>query len=360
MINTTSTNGQGARAYNGQYAIELNNISKIFRTPKGNVSAVSNVSFGIEPARAVCLVGESGCGKTTTGKMIAGLTTPTSGELLFEGKNIWKMNKAEFEHYRRAVQIIHQDPYASLNPSRSVYQILSAPLERHKIAKGRYGLQDKVIELLNRVDLTPAEDIITKFPHQLSGGQRQRLSVARALTVNPSFIVADEAVSMLDVSIRMSLLQTLIKLRNELGVGFAFITHDLAVAKYFAWAGKIGVMYLGRLVEFGPTPEVIGNPQHPYTQALLGAIPEADPDITRNKERIKLRSLDIPSLYNIPSGCSFHPRCPLFEQGLCDVIVPPLYPIKPDHLAACHVTARDVAGIDVGRGIPIAERAEAS
>lgn len=338
----------GASTYSGGEGdiVQLRNICKVFQTKRGPLPVLTDISFGIGPGQVLALVGESGCGKSTTGKIVTGLLEPTSGELLFQGKDVKTLRGAEANYYRREVQIIHQDPYASLNPARTAFQTLSPPLEQHKVARGRNQLIAKVLELLESVDLTPATDFIEKYPHQLSGGQRQRLVIARALTVEPDFIVADESVSMLDVSIRMSLIETLLKLKNERNVGFVFITHDLAIARTFAWEGRIGVMYLGRIIEIGPTPQVISDPQHPYTQALLGAIPEADPTITRTKERMKLRSLDIPSLFNVPPGCSFNPRCPLFEEGLCDRLIPPLYDLKPGQQAACHVVARDSAGLE--------------
>jgi peptide/nickel transport system ATP-binding protein len=325
--------------------IELRNVDKIYQTRRGPLQVLTDISFRIAPGQVLALVGESGCGKSTTGKIVTGLIEPSAGQLLFQGKDVTTLQGGEADYFRREVQIIHQDPYASLNPARTIFQILSAPLQQHKVARGRNQLVEKVLELLERVSLTPAADFIEKFPHQLSGGQRQRLVIARTLTVEPDFIVADESVSMLDVSIRMSIVETLLTLKRELNVGFVFITHDLAIARHFAWDGHMGVMYLGRIIEMGPTQQVIGDPQHPYTRALLGAIPEADPDVTRTKERMQLRSLDIPSLFNVPAGCSFHPRCPFFEEGLCDTLVPPLYDVKPNQRSACHVIARDVAGI---------------
>jgi peptide/nickel transport system ATP-binding protein len=235
------------------------------------------------------------------------------------------------------VQIVHQDPYASLNPSHTVFAILSAPLRRHHLASNRRQARERVAELLQIVDLTPVEDFLTKYPHQLSGGQRQRVSVARALTVNPSFIVADEAVSMVDVSIRVSLLNMLARLKEELGVTFLFITHDLALAKYFAWGGRIAVMYVGTIVEVAATPQLINDARHPYTQALLSAVPEADPELTRHKKVVELRSQDIPNLLNLPAGCHFHPRCPLFVGGLCDVKAPELRLVGERHWVSCHV-----------------------
>lgn len=301
------------------------------------ITAVSNLSLEIAPGEVVCMVGESGCGKTTTGRIIAGLIRPTEGRVFYQGKDLWSLDKASFRAFRKEVQVIHQDPYASLNPTRTVYQTLSAPLLQHKIVKSRREAVDRITDLLHIVGLTPPKDVIDKYPHQLSGGQRQRVSVARALTLNPKMIVADEATSMVDVSIRISLLNMLLKLREELGVTFLFVTHDLSVAKYFAWEGRIAVMYVGRIVESGPTPELIERPHHPYTQALLSAIPEADPVITRTKERVQLRSHEVPSLFRLPTGCTFHPRCPIAKAGLCDVTVPSDVPIADGHVAACHL-----------------------
>lgn len=324
--------------------LELDNVTQIFKVHNQPMTAVDGVSLAIEEGETVCLVGESGCGKTTTGKIVVGLRPPTSGRVLYKGQDIWKMNKRAWSEYRQAVQLIHQDPYASLNPVQTVYQILGAPLLRHGLVKNATQARERIYELLHIVDLTPVEDFYDKHPHQLSGGQRQRLSVARALTVNPSFIVADEAVSMVDVSTRVSLLRMLANLRERLGVAFLFITHDLAIAKYFAWEGRIGVMYLGRMVELGKTPQIVNEPEHPYTRALLSAVPEADPDLTRSKERLALRSQDIPSLLNLPPACVFHPRCPLFVPGTCDVVEPALLPMDDGREVACHVaTGRVVA-----------------
>jgi peptide/nickel transport system ATP-binding protein len=321
-----------------EYLIEVQNLTRRFGKRREQVTAVDNVSLGIEEGEVLCLVGESGCGKTTTGKMMAGLLKPSEGQILYMGKNVWTQDKEGFKTYRLGVQIIHQDPYASLNPSHTIYKILSVPLMRHGFVNGRRGARDRVAELLQIVDLTPVDDFLGKYPHQLSGGQRQRVSVARALTVNPSFIVADEAVSMVDVSIRVSLLNMLGRLRTELGVTFLFITHDLALAKFFAWTGRIAVMYVGNIVEIASTPELINNAQHPYTKALLAAVPEADPELTRKKKPMELRSQDIPSLVNLPLGCRFNPRCPLFEEGLCDEKVPQLKPVGQDgHQVSCHL-----------------------
>ena len=334
-----NSNGRLSRLL-AETLLSLDHASQVFRTRQGAVRAVDDVSLSIEPGQVVCLVGESGSGKTTTAKMAAGLRRPNEGVVRFRGQDIWRMESDQFRIYRRAVQYIHQDPYASLNPVHTVVDTLTTPLRHHGIARNHSEAVNKASELLVMVDLTPPENFLFKYPHQLSGGQRQRVSVARALTLQPKLIAADEATSMLDVSIRVSLLNTLKRLSAELDAGFLFITHDLAIAKYFAWSGHIAVMYLGRVVEYGPTPAIINSPQHPYTRALLSAVPEPDPDLTRQRDRVKLRGADIPSLLHIPTGCGFHPRCPLFEQGLCDVLRPELTEIDQDRTVACHVVAR--------------------
>ena len=325
------------------HPIQLEHVGRLYGSGKHTIRAVDDVSFTIEPGQTLCLVGESGCGKSTTGRLVAGLIHPSEGRVLYGGKDVSTLSDAASKQYRRAVQIIHQDPYASLNPTRSIAQILSDPLLHHKIVKSRLELGNRLEELLQVVGLTPPADFLRKYPHQLSGGQRQRVSVARALTVHPEFIVADEPVSSVDVSLRVSLLNMLLKLQREQGVTFLFITHDLAVAKHFAWDGRIGVMYLGRMVELASTPNLIHHPVHPYARALIAALPEADPRVTRHKERLRLRSADIPSLLNLPPGCTFHPRCPLYEEGLCEKERPAEDVVNLEgHLAACFVMARDL------------------
>jgi len=304
--------------------IELRGVYRTFQQGRAHVPVLQDINLAVGENEIVCLVGESGCGKTTTGRIMVNLLEPTAGEVLYKGRGLASLRGRDKAEQRRALQIIHQDPFASLNPAHTVGQILSFPLKRHHMTEGRGGVRRRIWELLTLVDLTPPGDLVNKYPHQLSGGQRQRVSIARALTVEPKLIVADEAVSMVDVSIRVSLLKMLHDLRDKLGVAIVFITHDLALAKYFAWEGRIAVMYLGRVVEIGPTPDVIARPAHPYTRALISAIPEADPIITRSKQRMVLRSEDIPRLTQIPPGCAFHPRCPFFVPGLCDARVPPL------------------------------------
>ncbi|WP_081913830.1 ABC transporter ATP-binding protein [Glycomyces sp. NRRL B-16210] len=341
--------------------LKLSGLEQVFDTKKGPVPAVGGVDLEVKPGKVLCLVGESGCGKTTTARAAAGLTRPTGGTVEFRGRSLADMDGAERAAYRRAVQYIHQDPYAALNPTRTVYSTLSAGLKRHGLVKNRTEARAKAAELLRLVELTPPESYLDSYPHQLSGGQRQRVNVARSLAMNPELLICDESTSMLDVSIRVSLLNTLGRLRDDLDVGFLFITHDLAVAKYFAWDGEIAVMYLGKVVEHGPTPEVIGNPQHPYTKALIGAVCEPDPDLARaNRSAVQLRSAEIPSLTDLPAGCAFHPRCPAFEPGLCDAGEPSLAfagapgggVSRPQRRrVSCHVVARDL-----GRGVPSAGR----
>jgi oligopeptide/dipeptide ABC transporter ATP-binding protein len=302
--------------------IDMQQVHRYFEKDGEELRVLQDINLTVRPSEILCLVGESGCGKTTTGKIMAGFLEPSKGAVLVNGKPRTAYKGKEKSRLRRSMQIVHQDPFASLNPAHTIEQILSFPLRRHKMVNGRNELRRKIWELLTLVDLTPPGDIVNKFPHQLSGGQRQRVSIARALTVNPQLIVADEAVSMVDVSIRIGILKMLHRLREELQLAIVFITHDLALAKYFAWEGRLAVMYLGRIVEIGRTPDITQNPAHPYTKALLSAVPEADPDITQRKQPMRLRSESIPSLSNIPAGCAFHPRCPFYVPGGCDENVP--------------------------------------
>jgi len=317
--------------------ITLDHVSRTFDVKGQTIKAVDDVNLSIPAGELLCLVGESGCGKTTTGRMIAGLLPTSSGRILYRGKDIATLARSEHKEFRLGLQMVHQDPYASLNPVQTIYEMLAAPLRHHGFSVGEAETKRRVGELLEVVDLTPPGDFLDKYPHQLSGGQRQRVSVARALTVHPAFIVADEAVSMVDVSIRISLLKMFARLKEEMGVGVLLITHDLALAKYFAWEGRIGVMYLGRLVEIGPARDVVSHPQHPYTKVLLSAIPEADPDARRLKQPVELRSADMPSLLQLPSGCAFHPRCPVFMGEVCEKVVPQLERADWESDVACHL-----------------------
>lgn len=336
-----------------EHSIEVRNLVRTFGSKRNKVTAVDRVNLSIPEGSVLCLVGESGCGKTTTGKMVAGLLKPSGGEVLYQGQSIWtgKGRKSPgFKKFRLDVQIIHQDPYASLNPAHTVYDTLRYPLLRHGLVRNQQEAYERVRELLRTVGLGPVEDFLPKYPHQLSGGQRQRVSVARALTVEPRFIVADEAVSMVDVSLRISLLKLLSRLKNDLGVTYLFITHDLAIAKFFAWDGEIAVMYVGSVVERAATPQLINSPLHPYSKALLSAAPEPDPELTHQKKRFELRSQDIPSLLALPNGCRFHPRCPFFEKGLCDTVRPQLTPVGDGRDVACHIAVRELGIADMAVG----------
>ena len=300
------------------------------------VKAVDGVDLVIGKRDIVTLVGESGCGKTTLGRVIAGLIKPTSGELLFEGKNVLNLDRKSYMEYRRSVQIVHQDPYASLNPTKTVFQILAFPLRRWGIAKSRSELIERATKLLELVGLTPPEEFLNKYPHQLSGGQRQRVAIARAISVDPKLIVADEPITMIDVSLRLGILDLMLDLREKLGTAYLFITHDFGAARYFSarGGGRIAVMYLGKIVEIGPAEDVIFDPLHPYTKVLLSAVPVPDPDISRKKRPMQLKSLDIPSPLNPPPGCKFHTRCP-FSMDICSKQEPPLVEVKPNHQVAC-------------------------
>ncbi len=330
--------------------LEFRAVEKTYPSGHGPLRVVRDVSFSLQPGEILTVVGERGCGKTTTGKLACGLVHPTLGQVLFKGSDTGRLGRRDRSGFRRAVQLIHQDPYASLNPVRTVFQTLSAPLRRLRVVRGSAETQEKVCGLLRAVDLTPPADFLAKFPHQLSGEQRQRVAVARALAVNPEFIVADESVSMLDVSIRASLLNTLLRLNRERGVAYLFITHDLAVARYFGWQGKMAVMYLGRVVEYGPTPEVTGHPSHPYTQALIASLPVTDPHLARAQAGERVEAPDVPSLHQLPPGCAYHPRCPLRQPGSCDRRVPELAPVTPGsaHAVACPVASGRTAEAQAG------------
>lgn len=269
--------------------LEFDGINQIFRTGKEDLHAVKDVNLSVDAGEVLCLVGQSGSGKSTLAKIGAGLRRPTSGQVRFDGRDIYdRAHRKTWSSFRRSVQYVHQDPYASLNPIQTVYSILSAPLLKHRVVRGRAEAEAKITELLAAVGLEPAETYLEKFPHQMSGGQRQRVSVARALTLDPKLILADESTSMLDVSLRTELLAMLTELRTHRGVGFLFITHDLAMAKFFGAEGSMAVMRYGEIVEYGPTLEVINDPQHEYTRALLEAVPEADPDLARRKRAARL------------------------------------------------------------------------
>lgn len=321
--------------------ISLRGISRSYRSRGTIVHAVDSVSLDLAFGETFALVGESGCGKSTLARIVAGLLEPTEGSIQVLGRDVSMLGRRERDGILRQVQLIHQDPYASLNPIKTVEETLRAPLTQHRMVRSREQLHNRLYQILEQVGLTPANDFLKKYPFQLSGGQRQRASIARALTVEPRFIVADEAVSMVDASMRVSLLSLLIGLQRTLGVGILFITHDLAVAGHVAWSGRLGTMYLGRLVEIGATRDVISHPQHPYTRALFQAIPEPDPQRTRAKQSTGLRGSGPPSLLDMPRGCAFHPRCPQYIEGTCEASIPGLEQVgESTHEVACFAAMR--------------------
>ena len=314
--------------------LEIRNLKKHFPLRTGLlgragdvVKAVDGVTLSVEDGETLGLVGESGCGKSTLGRCIIRLIEPSSGDILFGGRNITRIDFAEMRALRRRMQIIFQDPYASLNPRMRVGEIVGEGLAIHGLAHGR-ALREQVMQLLHRVGLR--EEHFDRYPHEFSGGQRQRIGIARALAVSAKFIIADEAVSALDVSIQAQILNLLQDLQEEFGLTYFFISHDLRVVEHVST--RVAVMYLGKIVEIAPAEEIYANAQHPYTRALLSAAPSADP--SRKSERMILQG-DVPSPINPPSGCSFHPRCP-FARQICREIEPALVDAA-GHGVACHV-----------------------
>jgi len=294
----------------------------------GYVYAVDGVSFTLGNGETIGLVGESGCGKTTTGLAMLRLIEPTAGEVTFQGMSISNISKSQLRSLKREMQIIFQDPYSSLNPRMTVNQIIGDPMEIHGMYKGAER-KDRIAYLLDKVGLTTEQG--RRYPHEFSGGQRQRIGIARALALNPQLIIGDEPVSALDVSIRAQIINLLIDLQEEFGLSYIIIAHDLAVVEYIC--DRVAVMYLGKIVEMASYRDLYNNPKHPYTQALLSAIPVPDPRVS--KERTILKG-DVPSPINPPSGCYFHPRCSYRMEG-CDRDEPPLKNIGGDHWVACYL-----------------------
>jgi len=310
--------------------LEVRNLKKYFKIPGGTVHAVDDISFSINRGETLGIVGESGCGKTTTGRVLIRLIEPTAGEALFEGRDIFKMGRRELNKVRKDMQIIFQDPFSSLNPRRTVFQTIAEPLRHHKIIPNasKLDIERRVLSLMETVGL--AERLINTYPHELDGGRRQRIGIARALAVEPKFIVCDEPVSALDVSIQAQILNLLKELQRDRGLTFIFITHDLAVVKHFS--NDIVVMYLGEVVEKAPADTLFANPMHPYTRALLSAI--LIPEAGANLDRIQLRG-ELSSPIDPLDECRFANRCNYYCDE-CNKGTPPLLEIAPNHFVACH------------------------
>lgn len=315
--------------------LEVNGLKKyfdvhggVFSRKVGEIKAVDDVSFSVMEGEILGIVGESGCGKSTTGKAILRLIEPTEGAIKFDGKDITHVNDEEMRKLRRHMQIIFQDPYASLNPRHSVGKIIGEPLLIHGMKDGKER-DKRVHELLEVVGLSA--DYASRYPHQFSGGQRQRVGIARALANNPKLIICDEPVSALDVSVQSQILNLMADLRNEFNLTYVFIAHDLSVVKYFS--DRVGVMYLGKIVELTDKDQLYDHPKHPYTKALLSAVPSPDPDLV--KERIILEG-DVPSPENPPRGCAFHTRCPQ-AMDICKQVRPTFNEIEDNHFVSCHL-----------------------
>ncbi|MEM2614793.1 MAG: ATP-binding cassette domain-containing protein [Nitrososphaerota archaeon] len=321
--------------------IEVVNLKKWFPLRTGFLStlikkelyvkAVDSISFDIRKGEIFGLAGESGSGKTTTGKLLIRLLKPTDGKILFKGEDVSKYPESKLKSYRKKVQIVFQDPYESLNPRMLVEDILSEPLLVHGVIDTK-EISEKIYNVMEAVKLTPPEEFLQRYPHELSGGQRQRVATARALMLDPEFIVADEPVSMLDVSIRAEVLNVILDLREKYNVTFLFITHDLALARHIC--DRIAVMYLGKVVEMADVDNIVYDPLHPYTKALIEAVPVPDPTARRIEVVIKG---EIPSPVNPPPGCRFHTRCPSMLGEICRTVEPELIEFKKDHFVACHL-----------------------
>ncbi|WP_416197504.1 MAG: Oligopeptide transport system ATP-binding protein [Sporanaerobacter sp.] len=316
---------------NSEVLIEVKNLKKYFKAGrKATVKAVDDISFNIKRGETLGLVGESGCGKTTCGKTVLGLYGATGGEVIFDGINVHTLKSKEKKEFRKRAQIIFQDPYSSLNPRMTVEDIIGEGIDIHDLYRGK-DRKEKIFELLETVGLN--KEHASRFPHEFSGGQRQRIGIARALAIEPEFIVCDEPISALDVSIQAQVVNLLVELQKEKKLTYLFIAHDLSMVKYIS--DRVGVMYLGHLVELAESEELYRNPLHPYTVALLSSIPIPDPEQERKKTRIPIEG-EIPSPINPPPGCKFAPRCKMARE-ICKEKMPELVEIKKGHFVACHL-----------------------
>lgn len=316
----------------GERILEVQKVKKYFRVGRGeNLRAVDNVSFHVHKGETFGLVGESGCGKSTIGRTIIRLYDATAGKVLFKGRDVHGQNRQQMQQFRREVQMIFQDPYASLNPRMTVEDIVAEGLDIHRLVGSKSERRKRVQELLEIVGLNPEH--LSRYPHEFSGGQRQRIGIARALAVEPEFIIADEPISALDVSIQAQVINLMRRLQREKGLTYLFIAHDLSMVKHIS--DRVGVMYLGHLVEVAESEVLYADPLHPYTRALLSAIPIPDPHVEKKRERIILEG-DVPSPINPPSGCRFRTRCP-HAMTVCAEAAPEWKEIKPNHWTACHL-----------------------
>ena len=331
MENDLVVSAEGLKKY---FPIKRGFLETLFSRSDVSVKAVDDISLFVKKGEVLGLVGESGSGKTTTGRLLLRLVNPSAGTIRYKGKDITGLSGRQLRPLRKEMQIVFQDPFESLDPRMLIKDIVSEPLRIQKITKTGEELEERVKAILREVELVPPEEFMVRFPHELSGGQRQRVAIARAFVLNPEFIVADEPVSMLDVSIRAEILNLMLALVQKRGASFVYITHDLALARHIC--DRVAVMYLGRIVEVGSVDAVIANALHPYTQALIAAVPVPDPSVKRLGEVI---SGEIPSPIYPPPGCHFHTRCP-YAHTRCVEVDPPLIEVEKDHWAACHLVDR--------------------